>query len=382
MPPPPPVVPAAGARPAAPGGGRRAAADDRRSARRSPRSRSAPSGGLQLQPITTVGDRPRPRRRRPVRRSRSLFGRSGRRAWGARDARAAGRVHRPHGPLDRLGDRAVRRVGRGEPDDHRVRDARLGHRARAPGPGPLARRCSAASSSPALLVSGYALLTKIFPAWLAEDETYGRLREPFEYWNAVGLTAALGLPPAIWLGARRDGHAGLAALAYPASGVLVLTILLAYSRGVAARRRRRPRRVVRRRAAAPALGDRAAAERPGRRDRRLVGLRPGRPEQGPDPARDPLQRRHRAGRARRRPRASCCCSRASRRRGCATAACASARTQARLGHRVARRARARPRRDRGRARDDRPRPGRQHLARLEQPHRPEREHARATTRAA
>lgn len=82
-----------------------------------------------------------------------------------------------------------------------------------------------------LLVSGYALLTKVFPAWLAEQETYGRLREPFEYWNAVGLMAALGLPPAIWLGARRDGHAGLAALAYPAAGVLVLTMLLAYSRG-------------------------------------------------------------------------------------------------------------------------------------------------------
>ncbi len=82
-----------------------------------------------------------------------------------------------------------------------------------------------------LIVSGYALLTKIFPAWLASDETYGRLREPFEYWNAVGLMAALGLPPAVWLGARRDGHAGLAALAYPATGVLVLTILLAYSRG-------------------------------------------------------------------------------------------------------------------------------------------------------
>ncbi len=82
-----------------------------------------------------------------------------------------------------------------------------------------------------LIVSGYALLTKVFPAWLASAETYGRLREPFEYWNAVGLMAALGLPPAVWLGARRDGHAGLAALAYPATGVLVLAILLAYSRG-------------------------------------------------------------------------------------------------------------------------------------------------------
>jgi len=43
--------------------------------------------------------------------------------------------------------------------------------------------------------------------------------------------AALGVPPAVWLGARRDGHGGLAALAYPALGVLFTAILLAYSRG-------------------------------------------------------------------------------------------------------------------------------------------------------
>ena len=83
----------------------------------------------------------------------------------------------------------------------------------------------------AVVISIYALLTKIFPADLAEDETYARLREPFGYWNAVGLTAALGLPVALWLGARREGHGALAALAHPAIGVLVLTMLLAYSRG-------------------------------------------------------------------------------------------------------------------------------------------------------
>ena len=49
----------------------------------------------------------------------------------------------------------------------------------------------------------------------------------------------MGIPIALWLGARRDGHGALAALAYPAVGVLVLTMLLAYSRGaiVAARAR-------------------------------------------------------------------------------------------------------------------------------------------------
>ena len=80
-------------------------------------------------------------------------------------------------------------------------------------------------------ISLYALLTKVFPAALSENETYGRLREPFGYWNAVGLTAALGLPAAAWLGARREGHAAVAALAYPLVGILVVALMLAYSRG-------------------------------------------------------------------------------------------------------------------------------------------------------
>ena len=54
---------------------------------------------------------------------------------------------------------------------------------------------------------GYALLTKVLPGVLDPDEIYARLREPFGYWNAVGLTAAMGVPGCLWLGARRDGHA-------------------------------------------------------------------------------------------------------------------------------------------------------------------------------
>jgi hypothetical protein len=77
----------------------------------------------------------------------------------------------------------------------------------------------------------WAILTKVFPGALASDEVYARLREPFGYWNAVGLTAALGVPPALWLGARRSGHAAINALAYPIMGILLLTVLLAYSRG-------------------------------------------------------------------------------------------------------------------------------------------------------
>jgi O-Antigen ligase/Tetratricopeptide repeat len=82
-----------------------------------------------------------------------------------------------------------------------------------------------------VIVCGYALLTKVFPGALNPDEVYARLREPFGYWNAVGLMAASAGPACLWLGARRSGHAALSALAYPALGLLVVALLLAYSRG-------------------------------------------------------------------------------------------------------------------------------------------------------
>ena len=82
-----------------------------------------------------------------------------------------------------------------------------------------------------LIVCGWALLTKVFPASLAGEETYARLREPFAYWNSVGLMAALGVPPLLWLAARRTGHAAVNALAWPAMGLLLVCLMLAYSRG-------------------------------------------------------------------------------------------------------------------------------------------------------
>jgi hypothetical protein len=85
-----------------------------------------------------------------------------------------------------------------------------------------------------LIVSAWALLTKVFPASLAADETYARLREPFAYWNSVGLMAALGLPPFLWLAARRTGHAAANALAWPAIALLVVCLMLSYSRGALA----------------------------------------------------------------------------------------------------------------------------------------------------
>ncbi len=83
----------------------------------------------------------------------------------------------------------------------------------------------------AIAISAYAVLTKVFPGALNPDEIFARLREPFGYWNSVGLAAALGVPGCLWLGTRRSGHEALNALAYPALGLLVLTMALSFSRG-------------------------------------------------------------------------------------------------------------------------------------------------------
>jgi hypothetical protein len=82
-----------------------------------------------------------------------------------------------------------------------------------------------------VVVSGYALLAKVFPATLNPDQTVARLSAPFGYWNAVGLMAGLGLPASVWLGARRGGRPIFRALSVPAIGTLVVAIVLSYSRG-------------------------------------------------------------------------------------------------------------------------------------------------------
>jgi Flp pilus assembly protein TadD len=82
-----------------------------------------------------------------------------------------------------------------------------------------------------VVVCAWALLTKVLPGQLDTNDTYARLRVPYGYWNAIGLTAAMGVVACLWLGARRSGHALLRALAYPAMGLMLVTLLLAYSRG-------------------------------------------------------------------------------------------------------------------------------------------------------
>jgi hypothetical protein len=82
-----------------------------------------------------------------------------------------------------------------------------------------------------MTVVGWALLTKVLPAALAPDEPYARLRPPFDYWNSVGLAAALMIVPLLWLAVRRTGHAAVNALAWPGLGLSIVCMLLSYSRG-------------------------------------------------------------------------------------------------------------------------------------------------------
>jgi hypothetical protein len=77
----------------------------------------------------------------------------------------------------------------------------------------------------------WSILTKVFPAALAPDEPFARLRPPSDYWNSVGLTAAMGVPPLLWLAARRSGYAAFNALAWPGLGIVITCLLLSVSRG-------------------------------------------------------------------------------------------------------------------------------------------------------
>ena len=86
----------------------------------------------------------------------------------------------------------------------------------------------------AFAICGYALLSRAFPGSLASTEIYARLGAPYGYWNALGTTAALAIPAALWLGARRSGHAPANALAYPLLALFLIALFLSYSRGAIA----------------------------------------------------------------------------------------------------------------------------------------------------
>jgi len=77
----------------------------------------------------------------------------------------------------------------------------------------------------------YALAARVWPASLGETEISNRIGQPFQYWNAVGTTAALAVPGLLWLGTSRGASVVGRVLAYPALGAAVLAILLTQSRG-------------------------------------------------------------------------------------------------------------------------------------------------------
>jgi O-Antigen ligase len=83
----------------------------------------------------------------------------------------------------------------------------------------------------AAIVCGYALLTKVFPATLNAGDPLGRLRAPFDYWNATGLMAGLGLPGCLWAAARPEAGRALRTAVVPAITVLFTVLILSYSRG-------------------------------------------------------------------------------------------------------------------------------------------------------
>jgi hypothetical protein len=80
----------------------------------------------------------------------------------------------------------------------------------------------------------YALASRVWPGTLAKNELSYRLGAPYGYWNALGTTAAMIVPPALWLGARRSASRVESALAYPALGLAIVAILLTASRGALA----------------------------------------------------------------------------------------------------------------------------------------------------
>lgn len=81
------------------------------------------------------------------------------------------------------------------------------------------------------VVAVWGLATKVFPGTLNADDTLGRLREPFGYWNAVGLSGAIGVLCSLWIGARREARPAEQVAAVPLVALFTTVTLLSYSRG-------------------------------------------------------------------------------------------------------------------------------------------------------
>jgi hypothetical protein len=93
------------------------------------------------------------------------------------------------------------------------------------------RAMVAAVAAAAAAVAMYALATKVFVGTLDPRDPLGRLTAPLGYWNAIGLIGAMGIPA--WLGAAAGPSSprGLRILCPPAVALLIVVVLMSYSRG-------------------------------------------------------------------------------------------------------------------------------------------------------
>jgi hypothetical protein len=94
-----------------------------------------------------------------------------------------------------------------------------------------AREVAAGFGLAALIISVYALTSRVVPNWFPESDDFARLRMPFEYWNAVGSVAVFGLIAALWAGTLRHGKSWLNVASYPVGGIFITTLMLSQSRG-------------------------------------------------------------------------------------------------------------------------------------------------------
>jgi hypothetical protein len=82
----------------------------------------------------------------------------------------------------------------------------------------------------AVLLTGWALVVKVFTLGAGGQPQYGRLLAPFGYWNATGLIAGMGMPALLWAGSRREARRLTRALTLPGLSVLATVVILSYSR--------------------------------------------------------------------------------------------------------------------------------------------------------
>lgn len=82
----------------------------------------------------------------------------------------------------------------------------------------------------AVILTGWALVIKVFTLGAGGQPQYGRLLAPFGYWNATGLMAGMGMPVLLWAASRRESGRLVRSLALPGLAVLGAVVILSYSR--------------------------------------------------------------------------------------------------------------------------------------------------------